>query len=316
MPLNPDLVKILQKQHYALVGEHTGVKLCHWMRQSLLHGRQCYKADFYGITTHRCLQMTPTINHCNHKCLYCWRYQGFNQMGFGEGDAVDDPAFILDESIKAQFKLLTGFKGDPRCEEAKWNEAIAPRHVACSLSGEPTLYPRLSEFFEECHKRGMTTFLVTNGTTPEALAKMDTLPRQLYVSVDAPSEEIYKNLCAPLISKGWEKLNETLELLPSLGTRTVLRHTLVDLWNIDGHVREYARLDRIADPLIVEPKGYVFVGYSRQRMTIQNMPSHEKIKSFSEQLAQELGYEFAAERSDSRVTALAKDKGKMRIPGL
>ena len=199
--------------------------------------------------------MTPSVNQCNHMCLFCWRHQGFTEKDFKE---IDDPKFILENSIEAQRKLITGFKGDERCDLKKWEEANNPNMLACSLSGEPTLYPYLSDFFEECHKKGITTFLVTNGTNPRALEKMDTLPKQLYVSVVAPNKDVYKKICSPLISDGWERINKTLELLPSLDTRTVIRHTLVENWNMDKkHVKEYADLIKKAEPLFVEPKGYV-----------------------------------------------------------
>ncbi|RLF23924.1 MAG: 4-demethylwyosine synthase TYW1, partial [Thermoplasmata archaeon] len=289
--MNEELKEILKKQHYAIVGNHSGVKLCHWMRQSLLFGRECYKQTFYGIESHRCLQMTPTINQCTQNCLFCWRYQGFTEL---EIENPDDPEFILEESIKAQRKLITGFKGDERCDQRKWREANDPKHVACSLTGEPTLYPRLGEFFETCHKRGMTTFLVTNGTNPEALEKLDPLPTQLYISVVAPNKDIYKKLTRPLIPDGWERLQRTLELLPSLDTRTVIRHTLVNGWNMDeAYIDEYAKLDEKASPMFIEPKGFVLVGQSRQRMTLNNMPSHEQVMSFGKKLADKLGYFFA-----------------------
>lgn len=303
-----ELEKILKKQHYGIVGNHSGVKLCHWMRQSLLFNRECYKQTFYGIKSHRCLQMTPSVNQCNHMCLFCWRHQGFTEKDFKE---VDDPKFILDGSIEAQRKLITGFKGDPRCDQKKWKEANDPNMLACSLSGEPTLYPRLSEFFEECHKRDITTFLVTNGTNPEALESMDTLPKQLYVSIVAPNEELYKKICSPLISDGWSRIKKTLELLPSLDTRVVLRHTLVQGWNMaDKFIEEYAKLDESASPLFIEPKGYVFVGYSRKRMNISNMPTHEKVKEFGIKLSEKMGYNLSMEKSDSRVVLLSK-KEKM-----
>jgi len=299
--MEKELQKILEKQHYSIVGNHSGVKLCHWMRQSLLFNRECYKQTFYGIKSHRCLQMTPSINQCNHMCLFCWRHQGFNEKEF---EIIDDPKFILENLIKAQQKLITGFKGDERCDQNKWKEANDPNMVACSLSGEPTLYPRLGDFFEECHKKNMTTFLVTNGTNPEALEKMDTLPKQLYVSIVAPSKEIYKKICAPLISKGWEKINQTLELLPSLDT-------LVNNWNMgEETIDEYAKLDEKAEPSFIEPKGYVFVGYSRRRMNISNMPSHDKIHDFGIELAKKIGYNFSMEKADSRVVLLSK-KAKM-----
>jgi len=309
--MNVELIKLFEKQHYAVVGYHSGVKLCHWMRQSLLFGRECYKQTFYGIKSHRCLQMTPAINQCTHMCLFCWRYQGFTEKEFKE---IDDPKYILEESIKAQRRLITGFKGDPRCDQQKWEEANDPNMLACSLSGEPTLYPYLSDFFEEAHRKGFTTFLVTNGTNPEALEKMDVLPKQLYVSIVAPNRELYKKICSPLIPDGWERINETLNLLPSLDTRVVIRHTLVKNWNMDEkYIEEYAKLDRLADPLFIEPKGYVFVGYSRKRMTLSNMPSHKNVKDFGLKLADKLGYNLTMEKMDSRVVLLTDGSKPVRF---
>ena len=303
--MNAELQNILKKQHYAIVGQHSAVKLCHWMKQSLLFGRECYKQTFYGIESHRCLQMSPAINQCTQMCLFCWRHQGFVEKELKE---IDDPKYILDKSIEAQRKLITGFKGNDRCDQRKWKEANDPNMVACSLSGEPTLYPKLGEFFEECHKKGMTTFLVTNGTNPKVLENLSSLPKQLYVSVVAPNKEIYKKLCSPLISNGWENLIETLELLPSLNTRTVIRHTLVDGWNMDErYIDEYAKLDEMASPLFVEPKGYVFVGYSRKRMNCSNMPYHNSVHDFGIKLADRLGYNLAMERPDSMAILLARD---------
>ena len=303
--MNEELQKILKKQQYAIVGSHSGVKLCHWMRQSLLFKRECYKQTFYGIDSHRCLQMTPSINQCTHLCLFCWRHQDFNEQDYKE---LDDPKYILDKSIDAQRRLITGFKGDERCDQKKWKEANDPNMVACSLSGEPTLYPKLGEFFKECHKKDMTTFLVTNGTNPESLENLDPLPKQLYVSIVAPNEHVYKQLCSPLDSDGWNKINQTLELLPSLDTRTVIRHTLVKGWNMNNkHIKEYAKLDEKATPLFIEPKGYVFVGYSRKRMNLSNMPSHNSVRDFGNKLAEYLGYTLTMEKPDSRVVLLTKD---------
>ncbi len=303
--MNLEFRKILEKQHYSVVGHHSGVKLCHWMRQSLLYNRECYKQTFYGIQSHRCLQMSPSINQCNHMCLFCWRHQGFTEK---ELKIIDEPKYILDKSIEAQRKLITGFKGDERCNQKKWEEANNPNMLACSLSGEPTLYPKLGDFFEICHKRGIITFLVTNGTNPKALENLDPLPKQLYISIVAPNKDVYKKLCSPLISDGWEKITQTLELLPSLDTRIVIRHTLVNGWNMDQKfIKEYSSLDKKASPLFIESKGYVFVGYSRKRMTISNMPSHVSIRNFGEALANNLSYELTMERKDSRVVLLSKD---------
>ncbi|MBU4255702.1 MAG: 4-demethylwyosine synthase TYW1 [Candidatus Thermoplasmatota archaeon] len=305
--MNPDLRKVLEKQHYKIVGSHSGVKTCHWLKEKLIHNRCCYKEKFYGIKSHRCLQMTPTLNNCTQNCLYCWRYQDFTEQ---EIKKYDEPEFILEESIDAQRLLISGFKGDERCDKKMFEEASNPNQVAISLSGEPTIYPKLAEFIEVCRKRNMTTFVVSNGTKPEMIENLK--PTQLYITVAAPNREIYKKLCAPVMKDGWEKINESLEILPSLDTRTVVRHTLVDKWNI-GYEDYYAKLDMKADPDFIECKAYMFVGYSRQRMNLENMPSHEKIKSFAEKLSEMTGYEIASEKKDSRVVVLAKDKSKMRI---
>jgi len=309
--MNPQLRRRLEKQHYILVGDHSAVKLCHWTKQSLIHKRHCYKQEFYGIQSHRCLQMTPAINQCTHTCLFCWRYQGFTEQNIVHSD---DPEFILEESIQAQRRLLTGFKGHPLCDIDKWHEAQDPNMVACSLSGEPTLYPYLGDFFDACHRKKMTTFLVTNGTTPDVLKNLDPLPKQLYVSIVAPTEELYKKICSPLISDGWDKIKETLEILPSLQTRTVIRHTLVEGWNMDtDHIHQYAKLDNIASPDFIEPKGFVLVGSSRNHFNLSNMPSHENIKTFSIALGEELGYTFTNEKEDSRVALLSKSPKKEKI---
>ena len=114
--------------------------------------------------------MTPAITHCTQMCLFCWRFQNFTEKELHD---FDDPGYILEHAIEAQKKLITGFKGDPRCDQKKWKEANEPNMLACSLSGEPTLYPKLGEFFEACHRKGITTFLVTNGTTPAALEQLE-----------------------------------------------------------------------------------------------------------------------------------------------
>ena len=86
-------------------------------------------------------------------------------------------------------------------------------------------------------------------------------------------------------------------------TRTVIRHTLVKNENF-GWLDDYARLDRIADPDMVEPKGYVFVGGSRMRLTIDCMPSFAEVKDFSRQLGDRIGMSIINEREDSRVVLL------------
>lgn len=304
---------VLEKQHYKIIGEHSAVKVCHWTKEKMTHDRGCYKQSFYGIESHRCMQMTPTAAQCSENCMFCWRFQDFEEDKI---EVEDDPKFILEGAIEAQRKLMSGYKGDPRVSPEKWQETQMPKHVAISLTGEPTAYSRLGEYIELCHKAGMTTFLVTNGTNPDVLRKLDPLPTQLYVTIAAPSKEMFTKVCAPIRSNAWEQLMETLSLLPSLDTRKVIRHTLVKDWTL-GFEEQYARLDRTADPHFIESKGYVNVGYSRERLTMKNMPSHEEIRTFTAKLAAKLGnYELRSERRDSRVTLLVKNGVDRWLPGL
>ena len=102
-------------------------------------------------------------------------------------------------------------------------------------------------------------------------------------------------------------LLKTLELLPSLDTRTTIRHTLVKGWNMVD-IPDYARLDRMAEPMFIEPKAYVFVGSSRLRMTLANMPSFDEVLAFAKKLAEETGYQLADIQKCSRVCLLSREK--------
>ena len=218
------------------------------------------------------------------------------------------------ESVKAHRRLLTGFKGHKDVTLEKWEEAQNPKHVAISLNGEPTLYSRLAEFLEICHDHGVSTFLVTNGSLPKVIENLDTLPTQLYVSVDAPNKEVFNKLCKPKFNdNSWEQLEKTLELLPSLDTRTVCRHTLIKNHSLGFYV-DYARLDNLADPNFIEAKGYVYVGNSRNNLSIENMPSHDDIMSFSNTLAPLVGREVLSDRRESRVALIGKEMIPVTLP--
>lgn len=106
---------------------------------------------------------------------------------------------------------------------------------------------------------------------------------------------------------GWEKILEFLELMRDIPTRTVVRLTLVkgeNMHNPEG----YARLIMKARPMFVEAKAYMFVGFSRNRLTINNMPSHEDIREFAEALVKYLpGYHIEDEYEPSRVVLIMRD---------
>ncbi|HTS32494.1 MAG TPA: 4-demethylwyosine synthase TYW1 [Thermoplasmata archaeon] len=308
-----DLAADLSDQGYQLVGKHSAVKLCYWSRESLARGRDCYKGRFYGIESHRCLQMSPAIDSCNLTCRFCWRNQGWeNDETMG---SFDDPEGLLDRSIEAQRRILSGFKGDPGVPLEKWEEAQTPRHIAISLTGEPTLYPRMNRFLELCHERNITTFLVTNGTNPDALRALSPLPTQLYVSVTAPNAEIFRRLTRPAQDDAWERLLESLEIVRGLRTRRVVRHTLVRGWNL-GWADAYAELDLRARPDFIESKGYVFMGRSRQRLGKDHVPEHEEIAAFAARLAARTRYALLDESPESKVVLLGNGTAERFLPGL
>jgi len=296
--------QIVELEHsgYRFVGEHkhSAVKVCHWTRKSLLSMGFCYKQQFYGIQSHRCLQLTPSLPFCDHRCIFCWRNIDVTIPNWVDG--IDDPAEILEGAIRFQRQLLSGFKGNPDVDKLKWKEAQEPKHCAISLAGEPTMYPRISDFVEECHRRGMTTFLVTNGLHPNVLEEIAE-PTQLYISIVAPDEETYKAVCQPQGDGGWERLNESLNIMPSFDCRKVVRLTLVKGLNIKD-AKGYARLVEKATPDFIEAKAYMCVGYSRARLGVDNMPSFDEIKDFARELSKETGYLLVDESEPSRVVLL------------
>jgi tRNA wybutosine-synthesizing protein 1 len=200
--------------------------------------------------------------------------------------------------------LLSGFGGNPDVDEGKFKEAQEPRHCAISLAGEPTLYPKINELIEECDKRGMTSFLVTNGQHPEVLENL-VEPTQLYISVVAPDPRTYREICRPHDENGWAKLNRSLELMPSFGCRKVIRVTLVKGLNLKD-APGYARLIEKAESDFVEAKAYMHVGFARARLKMENMPQHQEIKAFAEELAKETGYSILDESEPSRVVLLKR----------
>lgn len=301
-----DFTKSLLKKHgYHLAGTHGAVKTCLWLNKSLRNEGACYKSRFYGIASHRCIQMTPTLV-CNHRCLHCWRAV---EVPVEVPEEWDSPQEIVESCLIEQSRLVSGYGGSEFMDKTRWKEAFMPRHAAISLSGEPTLYPYLPELIEEFHKKGMTTFVVTNGTNPEMLKKIK--PTQLYISLNAPDKETYEKVCAPLANT-WKNIRQSLEIMRDFKTRTAVRITLTrgtNMMNPEG----FARLIGLAEPDYVELKAYMHLGFSRRRLTLDNMPSHEEVRDFSKLIAQALGYCTADESETSRVVLLSKDGTKYSV---
>ncbi|MBA7634013.1 hypothetical protein ES703_41585 [subsurface metagenome] len=320
MSVPEELRSVYRRQGYHLVGTHSAVKTCHWVRKSLnTRGEEhCYKQQFYGIPCHRCLQMTPSLGHCTQSCVFCWRATPehisiqWEQTRLPE-HLADDPNTIVEESLQAHRKAMSGFGGNPNVSKEMLSDAVNPVHAAISLEGEPTIYPHLGELVQAYYDNGYkSVFIVTNGLNPEALANLSTEPTQLYVSVCAPDEETYARTCRPLVPDGWERLNETMELLRSFSCPTVLRHTLVPKLNMVNPAG-YARLAELSDATYLEPKAAKSVGYARQRFAYDEMAWHEDIRTFAVQLAAESGYSILDEQPQSSIVLLSKLKEPKKL---
>jgi tRNA wybutosine-synthesizing protein 1 len=298
-------MSLLKKHGYHLAGTHGAVKTCLWLNKSLRSEGGCYKSKFYGITSHRCIQMTPTLV-CNHRCLHCWRAI---ESPVVIPEKWDSPEDIVESCLAGQRRLASGYGGSETMDKAKWQEAFSPKHAAISLSGEPTLYPYLPELIDEFHKKNLTTFVVSNGTNPEMVGKIK--PTQLYISLNAPDRETYEKACAPLCDT-WENIKQSLEIMKYSRTRTAVRITLtkgINMTNPEG----FARLIGLAEPEYVELKAYMHLGFSRKRLAQDNMPSHQEVLDFSKQVMKALGYCITDESANSRVVLLSKDGTKHNI---
>ncbi|MHA1303905.1 MAG: 4-demethylwyosine synthase TYW1 [Candidatus Heimdallarchaeaceae archaeon] len=300
----PKLKEKLEKQQYRIAGNHSAVKTCTWLKHALKGEGFCYKQKFYGLASHRCLQCTPATIWCNLKCVFCWRSASWYNKNPMKGK-VDDPAYIIDQMIDSQRRLIAGYKNHPQVTQEMYEEAYNPKHAAISLSGEPTFYPRLSELIEEFHSRDMTTFLVTNGTNPEVLESLDPLPTQLYVTLIAPTEESFKKTARPSVSNAWEKIMETIELLPSLNTRKVIRLTLVNSEYNMVEPQKFAEYFLKSEAHFLEVKGFMSVGDARKRLPYEIMPRFPKILDFSQKIIADTDLTIIDTKEDSAVTLIS-----------
>jgi len=293
----------LEKQGYRLVGNHSAIKICHWTKRSLIDEDVCYKKTFYGINSWRCIQVSVSLDICSLRCQWCWRDLENTSLNFSS--KINKPKKIVDDCIKEQIKILQGFKSNKKLNKKKFEEAIKPKHFTISLSGEGTFYPYLPELIDEINNRGMTTFLVTNGTNPEMLKKLlDHKPTQIYVTLPAPNKKLFEKNCKPLTKNAWEKINESLKILEKFSRRTI-RLTLAKGINLI-YPEQYAELLKNIKFDFLELKAAISVGYARQRITYEQVPSHEEIKEFAKVISEELKIPIVDEKKESRVVLISK----------
>ncbi len=304
----------LEKQQYIFTGDHSAVKICTWTKKSLTGKGVCYKQKFYGIRCHLCCQISPAVGYCQNQCIFCWRELDLTRgQDMSAIDDLDLPEDIIRKSIAGQIKLLNGFGGHPDIDRTKLDESKEPMHFAISLTGEPLLYPKLNSLIKALHDMGKTTFVVTNGQLPEVIEGLEP-PTQLYISVDAPNESIFRKVEHSHNKDAWERLNLSLEMMKKLNdrTRTSLRFTIIKGIN-DTDPEGWAEAIRKSESMFVEVKAYMFVGSSRFRLKLENMPRHHEVKEFAERICEASGYKIIDEKEESRVVLLMKEDRPDRI---
>lgn len=300
----------LEKQGYRIIGKHSAIKICHWCKKSLRNEGVCYKNTFYGIAPWRCIQASVTLDICNLRCQWCWRDVN---LDLPKNVVFDDkPKDILDGFIAAQRKVLQGFKGNEKANKKRFNEAMGPKHVALSLTGDACMYPKLPSLIKEIKGRNMTSFLVTNGTFTSMLKKLKKeQPTQLYITLPAPNEELFEKLCKPLGKNPWGNILNSLDLLGDFN-RSTIRMTLAKGMNM-CNVEEYAELLKDVDFKFLELKAAMPIGDARYRMTMENMPYHSEIKEFGKKIAKLNNLKLVDEKEHSRVVLLMKEDKDRKI---
>jgi len=291
------------------------VEICHWTKEALKNKRFCYKNKFYGIDTHRCMQISLAAFWCTNRCIYCWRPNHEFQKGHIDllNEDWPDPKDLLENLRKLRAELLIGFKGNEKVDKKMLEEALLPNHVTFSLIGEPLLYGRMDEailYLKKSWHWLKSIFIVTNGVVYETIEKLiekNALPTQFYISFTAPNEELFFQVSKPLLNDAWKRFNKSLKLMRHAKTRKVARITLIKGIN-DTDFEGWASLIEKYNPHFVEVKAFMLLGYSRQRLTIKNMPTHEEVKEFAKKLSEYIDYDLVDEHVDSRVVLLQSNK--------
>ena len=312
--IKPNIVEQLKKAKYG-VADHSSVELCHWTKKSFRNEGTCYKHKFYGISTHRCMEFSPAGMHCENRCVYCWRPMEFYDSLAMEPERVAEPEEIIQKLMAERRKLIMGHYGDPNQDKQKLDESLLPSHYAISLSGEPTMYPKLPELIKylKSLEETKSIFLVTNGQEPDMIQRLadeDALPTQLYLSTNAADHESFLKINRPRYDDSWKRWNNTLDLLSTLDTRTVLRITLIKNWN-DSYkmIPVFTEMFDKSNPHFIEIKSYMHIGRSTNRLEHENMLDMDQVRSFAANVSKHSDrFSLMDESEISRIVILQNEK--------
>jgi tRNA wybutosine-synthesizing protein 1 len=186
-----------------------------------------------------------------------------------------------------------GYYGDSRNDKHRLDESLLPSHYAISLSGEPTMYPKLPELIKYLKSLDTTKsiFLVTNGQEPDMIQRLqdeDALPTQLYLSTNAADYDSFLRINKPKYDDSWQRWNRTLEMLKDLDTRTVLRITLIRNYNDKKEmIPAFAWMFKQSSPHFIEIKSYMHIGRSTNRLEHSNMLEMDEVRKFSGEIAKQ-----------------------------
>jgi tRNA wybutosine-synthesizing protein 1 len=212
-------------------------------------------------------------------------------------------------------KLINGFYGRAKNDKQKLDESLLPAHYAISLSGEPTMYPKLPQLVKylKTLKATKSIFLVTNGQEPDMLRRLaseDALPTQIYLSTNASNKKMFLQVNRPRHKDAWERWQDSLHFLSSVDTRTVLRMTMIRGYN-DGaeHIGEFAEMMQQGEPHFIEIKSYMHIGMSTQRLEMDNMLFMDEVRSYAKALCEKMpAFSVMDESEISRIVVLQNKK--------
>ena len=76
---------------------------------------------------------------------------------------VNEPGDLIAGFEEKHLEMIKAMRGVPGVLPERFAEASkSVKHCALSLVGEPIIYPRINEMLTGLHRKGISTFMVTN----------------------------------------------------------------------------------------------------------------------------------------------------------